>query len=146
MLLHLLEAGAIYPRCGFRRLGIRHTLDRTRVAAGDYLGALVQVCRRPATVFFLCIALLSYRYVWPLSLYALSMERFWQSVCVRNRGRRVRKRGRWDCSQFHFSSSSEGIFPTAVIRTLPIPAKFRCLVFLVIFDAGPGSSKIVAFI
>ena len=76
MLLHLLEAGAIYPRRGFRRLSLRHTLDRTGVAAGDYLGALVQVRRRLPTVFLLRVALLNYRHVWPLSLYALSMERF----------------------------------------------------------------------
>ena len=76
MLFHLIEAGAIYPRRGFRRFSISHTLDRSRVAAGHYLGALVQVRRRLPTVFFLCIVLFNYRDVWPLALYVLSMERF----------------------------------------------------------------------
>src|SRR5436190_1154943 len=115
MFLPVIKAGEIYPRCCFRRLGIRRTLDRTRVASGDYLGALVQVCRAPPTFFFLCIALLNSRDVWPLALYVLSMECFRQSISVRNQPRRLGQRDDW--SQFHFSSSSEGIFPTALIRT-----------------------------
>src|SRR5262249_35025483 len=74
--LLLLKREQYIPAAVFAGLACATRSTGVVLLTGDYLGALVQVCRRVPPFLFLCIVLLNSRDVWSLALYGLSLDRF----------------------------------------------------------------------